>query len=607
MIVASRVPHGRRGTGAVTLFLTTLTLATLPWGCATPPETDLATQTDLRGDLELPGTQERSEPPAIQRELRDLISDGFRTFEGMTGAVTACLQDQVCAEWDSYAGALLGIAQRAPEDDYIQGQVVYSLVRGERHDLALVALEACQASEWWCKALLGFTLAESGRVVEAEAALDQALLVMPEDELCEWNDLLPLVSADAWSAYQGSSCFSRLEQMEQFWWLADPAWAVPGNDRKVEHYNRMAWATLHADALGPSIWGGHNDAHHVEVVRRGMDFYRWDARWGKLCNWPTRFRCAPCLNGEQRRRARERGVPCCLREEWPWPWCPYTPDAQTYRVMPEERALLHAFHAAAEDWPLEPGGEPEHYVPQVGALVPVDAQVAFFERGVSVVATAAVEVPSEDPFRENPPDTAFLFFGTDPATPPVTAKAIAQDGRWVFRATVPRRRYVVGIETVTPEAVGRFRSGHGLPHDPSAPLRLSDLLLFTPDDSSMPDSVETAVPLMKGGHRWRQGEVMGVFLEVYGPDDAASFPVSVELEREPGGLARLGEVLGIAGGKPVNVQWVESAGGGRFALSFTVDLGEVSAAEYTLRVSVVGPGMSPAVVEKSLRIVDGGG
>lgn len=607
-----------RELGAVT-FLAMLALTTLSWACATTSGRDSTEQPEVREDLEPADVREDLEGSGIQEAVRRelhlmIIDDAVRHLDGMPGAVISCREEQDCARWNAYAGALLGMAERAPRDRYVQGQVVYSLVRGERHDLALIVLEACQATEWWCRALQGFTLAESGRVAEAEAAFDQALLLMPEEALCEWNDLSPLVSRDSWLAYEGSSCLERLERLEEFWWLADPAWAVPGNDRRVEHYNRMAWATLHDDALTMDSGDGrvndgrgHNEAHHVEVVRHGMDFHRWDARWGRICDWPTRLACFPCGDIlERRQMARDAGVECCAGE-WPFPWCVYTPDGQPYRVIPEERALLDPFHASADDWPLEPDGVPEHYVSQWGALIPMGAQVAFFERRDSLVVVAAAEVPDDPAFRGDARPAAVLFLQTDPAAPPVTADAAAQEGRWLFRVTAPRRRYVVGIEAVAAGGVARARFGHGLPHDPAAPLRLSDLLLYTLDGSSPPDSLDAAVPLMKGGHRWSQGDVMGVFLEVYGPPDATSFPVSVELERERGGLARLGEILGIGGDKPVNVRWVDAGDGGRFALSFTVNLGEISEGDYTLRVSVVGPGMSPAMVEKSIQIVDAGG
>jgi hypothetical protein len=595
---------------------TTLLLAALSWGCATTPEPDSTVQPDIGVSLGSPDAKEATVQQAIRSELDQLILSTYRTTVGWPRGAVACVEDpghEDCAQWRAFAGALLGMADRMPKNRFVQGQVVFSMVRGQAHDLAQMVVEGCEVSDWWCQVLQAFVLAESGRVVEAEAVFDEALLLMPEQDLCDWTDLSPLVSRDSWSAYEGSSCLERLDRVEEFWWLADPAWAVPGNDRKAEHYNRMAWAALHDDLL---TWRsgeghvndgrGHTEEHHVVVVRFGMDFYRYDARWGEVCGWPLVFSCIPCGDDvDCIHRARENGWTVCWGADHTWAGCPYRPDAQTYRVIPEEKALLEPFHASADDWPFDHGGSEENYVPQFGTLVSLEAQVAFFERGDSLAAAAAMEVPAGRAFRESPPDRAFLFLGTDPGMSPVTAEASAKDDRWVFSVMAPLQRYIVGIETVVPEAVGRFRSGHGLPHDPTAPLRLSDLLLFTPDDSPAPDSLEAAVPLMKGGQRWSQGEVMGVFLEVYGPDDAASFPVSVELERERGGLARLGEALGIGGDKPVNVQWVESAAGGRFSLSFTVDLEEVSEGDYTLRVSVVGPGMSPATVEKSIRIVEG--
>ncbi len=246
----------------------------------------------------------------------------------------------------------------------------------------------------------------------------------------------------------------------------------------------MAWSALHDDMLD-NYYGhisdgfGHTQDHHPEVVRYGMDILRFDARWGQVCRWPLHQACYPCGDRDNDciRWARERKVPLCSEvvvDQVPM-GCPYTPDAPTYRVIPQEKALLDPFHATADDWPLVPGGEPENYVPAAGALLPLDAQVVFFERLDSLVATAAVEVPGDPAYGSVPPDSAVLFLGTAHDEPPVTADAGARSDRWVFRADAPLRRYVVDIETVTPEAVGRFRSGHGLPHDPAAPLRLSDL------------------------------------------------------------------------------------------------------------------------------------
>lgn len=571
-----------------------------------------------------PLAQEGPEPLDADREaeirhsISQLVSTGYINTHGFPCGATACEEDPEdgeCAEWRMLAGALLGMADRFPTHRFVQGQVVFAMVKGQAPEVAWTVVERCRAEAWWCTMLRGFILAEGGRFREAEAVFDEALLLMPDRDLCDWTDLSFLVSGEVWAEYQGASCRDRLDRLEELWWLADPAWTVAGNDRKAEHYNRMAWAALHDDLITRrpghiTDWSGHTEDHHPPVVRYGMDILRFDARWGEACGWPINPSCSlGCSDPEVRRRAQARGVPCCgdtsvdrLDEG-----CPYTPDAQTYQVIPGDRALLDPLHATAEDWLLDPNGGHERYVPAARTLLNLDAQVAFFERRDSLVATAAMEVPIDPAFGSLPPDSAVLFLGTAHDEPPVTRTVGSLNGRWVFRADAPRRRYVVGVETMTPEAVGRYRSGHGLPHNPTAPLRLSDLLLYTPadamlEDSTLPDSLEAALPLMKGGHRWRQGEVMGVYLELYSLEEADSFPVSVELERERGALARLGGVLGIGGGEPANVQWMESGARGRFALSLTVVLGEAEPGDYTLRVSVTGPGMSPAVVEQRVRI-----
>lgn len=501
-----------------------------------------------------------------------LLEDRFLADGGVGGH--ACLLDTAserCRAWREFRSELLRRSAQAPEDPYVVGQVVYALVRSGAYEEARATLSPCRTAAWWCRVLEGHVLAESGRVGEAEAVFDEALGLMPEEERCEWADVSLLVSGTVRKAYGGSSCRERLEREERFWWLVDPAWVVPGNDRRLEHYNRMAWAALHDDALtGEAGEGrvndgsGHSRGHHRTVVRYGMDFVRDDARW--------------------------------------------TPGSshQAFRVVPRDDALLTPFHASMADWPVEPDGTAEHYVPTWGAFTPLDAQVAFFERGDSLVAAAAAAVPEERPFREAADPEAVLFLHAGPPSEPVTARATAREGRWVFRGAAPRRRYVVGVEALATGGFARVRLGHGLPHEPPQPLRLSDVLLYTPDEGPPPDSLEEAVPLMKGGHRWRRGETIGVYLEVHAPTDPRSVPVSIELERKRGWLARLGGLLGLGGGEPVEMTWSQPGTEGRFPVAFTLDLRDVSEGEHTLRVSVEAPGLSPATVEKEIRIVDGG-
>lgn len=467
-------------------------------------------------------------------------------------------------------------AIEAPADPFVRGQVVHSLVRMGAYDEALSILDPCPIAEhWWCRALEGHVLAERGQVVEAQSAFDYALRLMPESVRCEWTDLSPLMSGKAWSAYKGDSCVQRLERLDEFWWLADPAWTEPGNDREVEHYNRMAWGYLHAEAYHHSrIDGSGIVAWHHGVVRFG--------------------------------RAKE-----IVWQGWTSPPVMIPHRGQAYRVIPDEEALLTPFSAGSEDWPIEFDGWLEHYVPTSGGLLGLESyQVAFFERGDSLIATAAVDVPDHPEFRDDNRLGAVLFLGTGPADTPVTARTEARDGRWLFRADAPRRRYVMSIEATARDGVGRIRMGHGLPHAADEALRLSDLLLFAPGGTrdspsaggGLPDSLDAALPLMRGSRHWPTGEVMGVYLEAYGAHQAESLTLTVELEKHEGLFARIGHALGLGQSTPFNVEWSQPGGGGRISTSFTVDLRDTAEGDYTLRVSVGTAGAGPVTVEKSVRI-----
>lgn len=176
-------------------------------------------------------TRDPTEMSEVRWELERLAEDRFLA-DGELGA-RSCVLDAMgerCREWRQFRADLLRLAADAPQDRYVVGQVVYSLVRSGAHDEALAILRTCGTVPWWCQALGGFALAESGRVVEAEAAFDEALRSMPRDERCEWTDLSALVSGDVESAHEEASCPADLDR---FWWLVDAAWLIPGNEGRL--------------------------------------------------------------------------------------------------------------------------------------------------------------------------------------------------------------------------------------------------------------------------------------------------------------------------------------------------------------------------------------
>jgi hypothetical protein len=78
--------------------------------------------------------------------------------------------------------------------------------------------------------------------------------------------------------------------------------------------------------------------------------------------------------------------------------------------------------------------------------------------------------------------------------------------------------------------------------------------------------------------------------------------VTVEFEKRRGFLARIGEAIGIGRTTPINVRWSQPGPGGRFPVSFTLDLRDADSGDHTLRVSIARPGLSPVTVERSVRV-----
>lgn len=117
----------------------------------------------------------------------------------------------------------------------------------------LVARNCAVLPDWWCAALTGYTRHLQRRFPEAERDFDRALTLLPETMRCEWTDL-SLIMTDSGQAqrYRRLGCAGREQTNARMWWLGDPLYSVPGNDRKTEHYSRwvvIELARMETDAL----------------------------------------------------------------------------------------------------------------------------------------------------------------------------------------------------------------------------------------------------------------------------------------------------------------------------------------------------------------------
>lgn len=485
-----------------------------------------------------------------------------RLYQLCQGSMTA----RGCASWESSVERVLLAAERHPTDEYAQGQAVFALTRAGALGRARRVVEGCRASRWWCAMLRGHVAAESGSLMASEEAFEEMLSLMPEEDRCAWTDLSSILPSQAWARFSAPDCLEEAERSEVVWWLSDPSHLLAGNEAKVAHYNRLALATLHDDQLlstrGRVTDGiGHDLTHHRGVLRRGMYADEYDQRWGRESK---RF----------------------------------------FSVMPNAEALTTPMSASLDAWSLNASGGDVRTEVGFELLGPLTPQVAFFERGDSVLATAAIDLDSGPLLAGGPVREAALMLAGGPASPVFGASTNVSSDRYVFKTSVPSGRYLVSVEAWTGVILARARFGHGLHRPMEGMVRLSDLLLYTAADAIGAESLDEAFPRMRGGNLWSVGERVGMYLEVYDSENPVAYDVTVSLtpaERD-GVLGRIGSILGRNRDDPVEVTWRQQPDQKLAVVGLTLKLENLDPGEYVIEVRIGGASSQPAIASRRIEV-----
>src|SRR5712691_2740165 len=261
-------------------------------------------------------------------------------------------RERLLATLDTAAAAL-------PGDAWIAGQRVrYQLQSGRPAD-ALAPARACRAVPWWCQALTGLALHVAGDFGGADSAYRAALDAMPPDERCRWSDISVLLDGTLAQRYRRLPCDERGAFEERLWWLAQPLYSLPGNDRHTEHLARATRARIERDARStPRVsWG---DALREVMVRFG-----WPSYWTQQPVMPGGF-AQPPITGHEPQPA--------------------------FHFLPDAPAFDDPASSSTQDWMLDAHRAREHYAaPYATALAPLAHQVALFRRGDSCLVVAAYD------------------------------------------------------------------------------------------------------------------------------------------------------------------------------------------------------------------------
>jgi tetratricopeptide (TPR) repeat protein len=481
------------------------------------------------------------------------------------------------------------VARAFPGDDWTAGQLVRYLVEDGRSNEAVPAANRCRATAWWCRALLGYALHWSGEFTKAEAAFEQALGLMPERERCAWEDLSPLLEG-SYGFYRRASCEERRLLERRIWWLADPFFSVPGNERRTEHLARRVMDRM------------QERAHSAYGFRWGSDLRELLVRYGWPVAW-ARDESAAHLDATR---------PVIIAYNAP----------RGRRFIPPGEVVLDP-GASDESWELKPDFPRSTYaVPYARRLEPAEAQLVAFLRGDSVIVVGAYDLSvsrHQRAGRRNPKEPnpvsgngggeeieAALAISANPGEPPLIVRHRSGSGRGVLAAFYPGTSGVVSLELLsrTDSTAYRARRWIAMPK-PASGITLSEPLLFSiPRADSLPRSLAEVLPSALGAARIAEGEGVGVYWEIYSAkSDAVS--VGVSLSREVGVIGRLGAALGIGSSKRdrVELDWPDRVDARRpVSHSVWLSLPQFQDGTYRLEVKVLTSSGERVRTARALRI-----
>ena len=467
---------------------------------------------------------------------------------------------------------LLESVDASPESAFVTGQAVYLLVKLDRVAEALQVAVKCRAETWFCAGLRAYALAGMGRLPEADAALRASLTAAPDSIACALTDATwvlgtwsqrgaPNSVPDAREDAEEWDCQRRRAVADTVWWLSDPLYTVPGNERLLVHFVRTLSARFHAEirealprSAGPREY---RDNLWAERVRRGwLDSY--DSRMRRT--WTSR------------ESARYHFVP---------------------DVRPED--------LSAPTWRLEASLDDEGYTPSSGRFTALPWQVARFRGPADSTRLAAATRIAGSPVHGAVDAEAAFVLSEAPGRPPLSFRIDAEARTARALVTAPVRRWVAGVEVMTSRGVGWGRRLLE-PLDARGP-GLSDLLLYDPEGAD-PGDLSAAAAAMRGTTEVERDGEVGIFWETYDAPEGAVLHVDLAVERGSGGVVdRLLRLLsGDEGEGRGRLTWTEPATGRTHARAVALDLGDLSGGDYTLVLRVSWEGGSPPERRLAFRV-----
>lgn len=519
---------------------------------------------------------------------------------GIDGALGARWRPAVQAlRAELRAGIAAAARERPAQLDLARLGVRFALDAGDVAGAWSVAA-ACVAAPAPCGLLRGLVLHRAGDVAAADSTFLSAAAAMGDDARCAWNDVGPLLEEDVRRDYARMSCDARADLEARLWWLADPLYLEPGNERRAEHFARKVQAGLLA-AVGDDERQRFAPRKGGESVVESLVRYGWPSQM----HWVGHF-----ADGEHAKwllaHAADTAAPYVVRE--------YTRGR--LHTVPSSAALEAPLRAAPDAWQLAapPGDDAwwpiEHYARDRSRLAQLpEGQSVMLRRHEATRVVWAGDLDAAALARRDGDGVRATLF---------QSRAVgAVDALGAFPGTVGRPLVVherlpagaalLGIELPGDEvrAAARTRFGVEVPAPLSALAggrALSPPLLFDPPRDATATAAldaDDAITRMYGTTTFAGVRRVGIYWESYGFAASDTVDLEVRLTRRdrPNVLERLlARVAGRDDGETVGTRWREQPGSSRAIQlvegtvpvqmrSLVLDLGRLQHGRYAVTLS----------------------
>lgn len=463
-------------------------------------------------------------------------------------------------------------AAALPGDGWIAGQRVRYLLEAGDDDGAVAAAGECRAEGWWCAALQGLALHEAQRYRDAEQAFDTALAQMPADERARWTDVEVLLAPADKRTWRATPEAERERLARRMWWLADPLWSEPGNDRLTEHFARWTMDRI------------QRRARQVDRLRWAADLNEILVRYGWFTAW-------------------ERYEPMFYGSAEPASAIGYN-EPRTWEFIPPLRTVQDPTRLRGDEWPLaETEPTITRYAPEYARHIMVlPHQLAVFPRRGAALLVAGYALP-EDSLPPDPRLRAALVAMDDAGGRRTESpwQPTAASGAMYVELPAPNTVVSLELREDSTRAVARRRQAVAWEAD----ARVSDLLLLAHPDARPVEAMEAA-RIARGSAVLAPGERVGVFWEMYDVERSDSVRVRVGLipARAVWGRRRLEAIGVVKGARTVRMGWNEGVEAGpvvgrSLAVGIPADL---RPGDYTLEITVTAPGRSPATARRVITV-----